>query len=147
MIITIQTFWCTHLVTLMWFRNHRITFITIRVKKRKFCPLRYYLQTNPFHESSTTADCRQDCIISILSKSYFQFFDINQWVQCMLDCTMIYFHQKSLQLSCWAEASFAFQYSSKVTVPVVMIEMKATALKKTTKIISILIWNQRSVDR
>lgn len=40
-----------------------------------------------------------------------------------------------------------FQYSSKVAVPVVAIEMNATATKKTTKIISILIWNQRSVDK
>lgn len=40
-----------------------------------------------------------------------------------------------------------FQFSGKVTIPVVMIEMNATATKKTTKIISILIWNQRSVDR
>lgn len=40
-----------------------------------------------------------------------------------------------------------FQFSGKVTVPVVMIEINATATKKTTKIISILIWNQRSVDR
>lgn len=39
------------------------------------------------------------------------------------------------------------QFLSKVTIPVVTIEINATATKKTTKIISILIWNQRSVDR
>lgn len=41
----------------------------------------------------------------------------------------------------------AFQFLGKVTIPVVAIEINATATKKTTKMISILIWNQRSVDR
>lgn len=36
---------------------------------------------------------------------------------------------------------------NKFIVPVVKMEMKVTAMKKMTKIISILIWNQRSVDR
>lgn len=36
---------------------------------------------------------------------------------------------------------------NKFIVPVVKMDMKVTAMKKMTKIISILIWNQRNVDR
>lgn len=36
---------------------------------------------------------------------------------------------------------------NKFTVPVVKMEMKVTTMKKRTKIMSILIWNQRKVDR